>query len=41
VVVGDAKEVHDVVAKYGTVELFNAEGKAEETKPEAAPAPSK
>jgi zinc protease len=37
VVVGDAKQVHEAVAKYGTVEMFNAEGKAEETKPDAAP----
>jgi zinc protease len=37
VVVGDAKEVHDAVAKYGTVEVFDAEGKAVETKAEAAP----
>jgi hypothetical protein len=32
-----ASEVHDAVAKYGTVEMFNAEGKAEETRPDAAP----
>jgi zinc protease len=37
VVVGDAKQVHEAVAKYGTVEMFNAEGKAEETKPDATP----
>ena len=38
VVVGDAKEVHDAVAKYGTVEMFNADGKAEETKSDAGAA---
>jgi len=38
VVVGDAKEVREAVAKYGTLELFDADGKAVETKTEAAPA---
>ena len=37
VVVGDAKQVHDAVAKYGTVEVYDAEGKAVEAKQEAAP----
>jgi zinc protease len=37
VVVGDAKEVRDAVAKYGTVELFDADGKAAEAKAETAP----
>lgn len=37
VVVGDAKEVREAVAKYGTVEMFNADGKAEETKPDSGP----
>jgi zinc protease len=38
VVVGDAKEVREAVAKYGTLELFDADGKAVEVKAEAAPA---
>jgi zinc protease len=37
VVVGDAKQVRDAVAKYGTVEVYDAEGKAVEAKQEAAP----
>jgi zinc protease len=37
VVVGDAKQVHDAVAKYGTVEVFDADGKPEETKATSAP----
>ncbi len=36
VVVGDAKQVRDAVAKYGTVEVYDAEGKAE-AKQEASP----
>jgi zinc protease len=38
VVVGDAKQVREAVAKYGTVEAFDAEGKAVETKTDPAPA---
>ncbi|HZU31564.1 MAG TPA: pitrilysin family protein [Candidatus Angelobacter sp.] len=37
VVVGDAKQVHDAVAKYGTVEVFDADGKPEESKAASAP----
>lgn len=37
VVVGDAKQVREAVAKYGTVEAFDAEGKAVETKVDPAP----
>lgn len=37
VVVGDAKQVREGVAKYGTVEVYDAEGKAVEAKQEAAP----
>jgi zinc protease len=37
VVVGDAKEVREAVAKYGTVEVFDAEGKPAEAKADAAP----
>jgi len=37
VVVGDAKEVREAVGKYGTVELFDADGKAVEAKADAAP----
>ena len=36
VVVGDAKQVRDAVAKYGTVEVYDAEGKAVEAKPAEA-----
>jgi zinc protease len=38
VVVGDAKEVREAVAKYGTLEVFDADGKAVESKAESAPA---
>jgi hypothetical protein len=38
VVVGDAKQVGDAVAKYGTVEMFDADGKALPAKAEAVPA---
>jgi predicted Zn-dependent peptidase len=38
VVVGDAKQVREGVAKYGTLEMFDADGKAVEAKTEAAPA---
>jgi zinc protease len=38
VVVGDAKQVRKGVAKYGTLEMFDADGKAVEAKTEAAPA---
>jgi zinc protease len=38
VVVGDAKQVRGGLAKYGTVEVYDAEGKVMETKTEAAPA---
>jgi zinc protease len=37
VVVGDAKQVREGVAKYGTVEVFDADGKAVEAKAEGAP----
>jgi zinc protease len=37
VVVGDAKQVREGVAKYGTLEMFDADGKAIEAKTEAAP----
>jgi zinc protease len=36
VVVGDAKQVGEAVAKYGTVEMFDADGKALPAKAEAA-----
>jgi zinc protease len=36
VVVGDAKQVRDAVAKYGTVEVYDAEGKPVEAKPAEA-----
>jgi zinc protease len=35
VVVGDAKEVREAVNKYGTVSVFDADGKPQEAKPEA------
>jgi len=35
-VVGDAKQVRDAVAKYGTVEVYDAEGKPVEAKPAEA-----
>jgi zinc protease len=35
VVVGDAKEVREAVNKYGTVSVFDADGKPQETKPAA------
>lgn len=38
VVVGDAQQVRDAVAKYGTVEMFDADGKPAQAKPGAAPA---
>jgi zinc protease len=38
VVVGDAKEVREAVAKYGTVEVYDSEGKAVATKPDPTPA---
>ena len=41
VVVGDAKEVREAVAKYGTLALFDSDGKAVETKTETAPANNK
>src|SRR5207247_3227073 len=31
IAVGDASKTHDALAKYGTVELYNAEGKRVET----------
>ena len=37
VVVGDAKQVGDAVAKYGTVEMFDADGKAVPAKADATP----
>ncbi|HLJ27573.1 MAG TPA: pitrilysin family protein [Candidatus Angelobacter sp.] len=37
VVVGDAKQVGQAVAKYGTVEMFDADGKAVPAKTTAAP----
>jgi zinc protease len=37
VVVGDAKEVREGVAKYGAVQVFDADGKAVEAKTGAAP----
>lgn len=37
VVVGDAKQVGEAVTKYGTVELYDAEGKPVPAKTEAAP----
>jgi hypothetical protein len=37
VVVGDAKEVREAVAKYGSVQEFDADGKAVEAKADAAP----
>jgi zinc protease len=36
VVVGDAKEVHTAVEKYGAVEMYDAEGKPVAAKPEPA-----
>jgi zinc protease len=36
VVVGDAKQIGEAVAKYGTVEMFNADGKAMPAKAAAA-----
>ncbi|HET9365030.1 MAG TPA: pitrilysin family protein [Candidatus Angelobacter sp.] len=41
VVVGDAKQVREGVAKYGTLEMFDADGKPIETKAEGAPAGNK
>lgn len=41
VVVGDAKQVREGVAKYGAVEMFDADGKAVEAKTEGAPAGNK
>ena len=41
VVVGDAKQVREGVAKYGTLELFDADGKAVESKTEGAPSGNK
>jgi predicted Zn-dependent peptidase len=38
VVVGDANQVRGSLAKYGTVEVYDAEGKVVEAKTEAAPA---
>jgi zinc protease len=38
VVVGDASQVRKSLAKYGIVEVYDAEGKAVEAKTEAAPA---
>jgi hypothetical protein len=38
VVVGDAKQIRDAVAKYGETEVFDTEGKAVPAKAEAAPA---
>jgi len=38
VVVGDAKHIHDAVAKYGQTEVYDAEGKPVPAKTEAAPA---
>jgi zinc protease len=37
VVVGDAKQVREGVAKYGAVEMFDTDGKAVEAKTESAP----
>jgi zinc protease len=37
VVVGDARQVRGSLAKYGTVEVYDAEGKVVEAKTEAAP----
>jgi zinc protease len=37
VVVGDAKQVREGMAKYGAVELFDSDGKAAEVKTEGAP----
>jgi predicted Zn-dependent peptidase len=37
VIVGDARQVREAVAKYGTVEVYDADGKAAEAKQEAAP----
>ncbi|HEY1528892.1 MAG TPA: pitrilysin family protein [Candidatus Angelobacter sp.] len=37
VVVGDAKQVREAVAKYGTVEVYDAEGKAVEAKTDTEP----
>lgn len=41
VVVGDAKQVREGVAKYGALEMFDADGKPVETKAEGAPAGNK
>ena len=41
VVVGDAKQVREAVGKYGTVQEFDAEGKAVEAKPADAPSSTK
>jgi zinc protease len=41
VVVGDAKQVREGVAKYGAVELFDTDGKAVEGKADAAPSTTK
>lgn len=38
VVVGDAKHIHEAVAKYGQTEVYDAEGKPVPAKTEAAPA---
>jgi predicted Zn-dependent peptidase len=38
VVVGDARQVGDAVAKYGAVETFDADGKPAPARTEAAPA---
>lgn len=38
VVVGDARQLRKGVAKYGTLEMFDADGKAVEAETEAAPA---
>ena len=37
VVVGDAQQVREAVAKYGAVEVFDADGKPTQAKPGAAP----
>jgi predicted Zn-dependent peptidase len=37
VVVGDAKQIHEAVEKYGKVEVFNTDGKPVEAKTEPAP----
>jgi zinc protease len=38
VVVGDAQQVREAVAKYGAVQLFDADGKPTQAKPDTAPA---